>query len=146
MVDKRKFSGSFSVRIDTRRARFELSPAEIHGGPEGSFRVRIDRKWYDGPDGKPLFFDRSRLADLVVGAALEGLPEPATQPGIQRGDRVSVRFEKGGVRRVEGGFVAAAPILGHDGRWWVPVTMYGGTRYVPADDIIAKEGNRGRTK
>lgn len=145
-MDKRKFSGSFSVRIDTHRARFELSPAEIHGGPEGSFRVRIDRKWHDGPDGKPLFFDRSRLADLVVDAALDGLPATPRRPQIQRSERVSVRFEADGVRRVEGGFVAAPPILGHDGRWWVPVTMYGGTRYVPTDDIIAKENSRGRTK
>lgn len=145
-MDRRKFLGSFSVRIDTRRARFELSPAEIHGGPEGSFRVRIDRKWHDGPDGKPLFFGRSRLADLVVGAALDGMPTAPLQPRIQRGERVSVRFEADGVRRVEGGFVAAAPILGHDGRWWVPVTMYGGTRHVPTDDIIAKEDSHGRAK
>lgn len=145
-MSRRKFSGSFSVRIDTRRARFELSPAELHGGPEGAFRVRIDRKWHDGPNGKPLFFDRSGLADMVVGAALDGMPEPAPLPQIKHGDRVSVRFERDGCGRVEGGFVSAPPILGHDGRWWVPVTMYGGTRYVPTDDIIAQEGRHGRSK
>lgn len=138
-MDKRKFIASFSVRIDTRRARFELSPGPLHGGPEGSFRVRIDRRWHDGPDGGPIFLDRARLVDLVVGMALGDMPEPAQDPCIPRGTRVSVRFEKGGVNRVEGGFTVAPAVLAHDGRWVVPVTMYGGTRYIPVEDIVARE-------
>lgn len=138
-MDKRKFIASFSVRIDTRRARIEIAEGQIHGGPEGSFRVRIDRRWHDGPDGSPVFLDRARLVDLVVGLALGHMPEPAQDPCIARGARVSVRFEKGGVNRVEGGFTAAPAVLAHDGRWVVPVTMYGGTRYVPVEDIVARE-------
>lgn len=138
-MDKRKFIATFSVRIDTRRTRIEVSEGQIHGGPEGSFRVRIDRRWHDGPDGSPIFLDRGRLVDLVVGLALGNMPEPAQDPRIPRGTRVSVRFEKGGVNRVEGGFTAAPAVLAHDGRWVVPVTMYGGTRYIPVQDIVAKE-------
>jgi len=138
-MDKRKFIASFSVRIDTRRTRIEVAEGQIHGGPEGTFRVRIDRRWHDGPDGSPIFLDRSRLVDLVVGLALGDMPEPAKDPRIHRGTRVSVRFEKDGVNRVEGGFTAAPAILAHDGRWVVPVTMYGGTRYIPVEDIVARE-------
>lgn len=143
-MDKRKFIASFSVRIDTRRARFEVSPGPLHGGPEGTFRVRIDRRWHDGPDGQPLFLDRARLVDLVVGSALGDLQNPEPDPYIPRGTRVSVRFERDGVNRVEGGFTAALAILAHDGRWVVPVTMYGGTRYIPVDDIVFREDRHGR--
>ena len=143
-MDNRKFIASFGVRIDTRRARFEVSPGPLHGGPEGTFRVWIDRRWHDGPDGQPLFLDRTRLAGLVVESALGDLPDPAQDPCIPSGTRVSVRFERSGANRVEGGFTAAPAILAHDGRWVVPVVVYGGTRYIPADDIVFREDRHGR--
>lgn len=138
-MDNRIFTGGFSVRMGTKRTRFELSPAEIHGGPEGLFRVRVDRRWHDGPEGEALFLDRDGLAHLVASAALGTVGAPAQRPSLRRGARVSVRIEDEGRARVEGGFTVGPFILAHDGRWMVPVTVYGGTRYVAAEDIVAKE-------
>jgi hypothetical protein len=125
--------------MGTKRTRFELSPAEIHGGPEGLFRVRVDRRWHDGPEGEALFLDRDGLAHLVASAALGTVGSPAPRPSLRRGSRISVRIEDEGRARVEGGFTVGPFILAHDGRWMVPVTVYGGTRYVAAEDIVAKE-------
>ena len=50
--DKRKFSGSVSVRAGETRVRMELSPAPLHGGPEGCYRVRLARRWLDTDDGR----------------------------------------------------------------------------------------------
>lgn len=133
--------------MGTKRTRFELSPAEVHGGPEGLFRVRVDRRWHDGPEGEALFLDRDGLAHLVASAALGTVGAPAPRPSLRRGARVSVRIEDEGRARVEdegrarveGGFTVGPLILAHDGRWMVPVTVYGGTRYVAAEDIVAKE-------
>ncbi len=138
-MDNRIFTGGFSVRMGTKRTRFELSPAEIHGGPEGLFRVRVDRRWHDGPEGEALFLDRDGLAHLVASAALGTVGSPAPRPSLRRGSRISVRIEDEGRARVEGGFTVGPFILAHDGRWMVPVTVYGGTRYVAAEDIVAKE-------
>lgn len=138
-MDNRIFTGGFSVRMGTKRTRFELSPAEIHGGPEGLFRVRVDRRWHDGPEGEALFLDRGGLAHLVASAALGTVGAPAPRPSLRRGARISVRIEDEGRARVEGGFTVGPFILAHDGRWMVPVTVYGGTRYVAAEDIVAKE-------
>ena len=96
--DKREFCGSISVRIDTQRRKLELSPAENYGGPEDLFRVRIGRRWIDTPDGKPLFFDRVRLADLIAahvfGEQVAVMPD--TAPDIPYRSSVSVKFWKDG--------------------------------------------------
>ena len=125
--------------MGTKRTRFELSPAEIHGGPEGLFRVRVDRRWHDGPEGEVLFLDRDGLAHLVASAAPGTVGAPAPRPSLRRGSRISVRIEDEGRARVEGGFTVGPFILAHDGRWMVPVTVYGGTRDVAAEDIVARE-------
>ena len=41
--DNRKFCASISVRNGEERAKLELSPAPLHGGPEGFYRVRLAR-------------------------------------------------------------------------------------------------------
>ena len=77
MKDNRKFTGSMSVRIDTRRVKLELSPAPLHGGPEGMYRVRVDRRWLDAEDGKTRFMDRIEIANLAARIALCDLETPA---------------------------------------------------------------------
>ena len=81
-VDNRKFIGSMSVRIDTRRVKLELSPAPPHGGPEGMYRVRVDRRWLDAEDGEPRFLDREGLARLAADMALNALEAPTPAPDI----------------------------------------------------------------
>ena len=136
MADARTFSASFSVRIDTRRVRFELAEAPAHGGPEGLYRVRVDRRWLDDADGRPRFFDRAQLAALVVDSALCALAEPEPAPDLPERTRVSVRRLRDGEPYFEGGWTVAPPVRAHggpqDGAWLVPVTAYSqGVVYVP---------------
>ena len=151
MADARTFSASFSVRIDTRRVRFELAEAPDLGGPEGLYRVRVDRRWLDDADGRPRFFDRTQLAALVTDAALGDLPglrgdEPA--PDLPVRTRVSVRRWRDGEPYCEGGWTVAPPVRAHrgpqggphDGAWLVPVTAYGrGVVYVPVSDCVWRQ-------
>lgn len=130
----RTFCASFSVRIDTRRVRFELAPAPEYGGPEGTFRVRVDRRWHDSPDGEPWFFDRAQLAGLVAGATLGVLPEPAPMPEIPVRSRVTVRQVRDGEPCHEGGWTVSPPVLAASGRWVVAVNLADGTAFVPVDD------------
>jgi len=136
--DKREFCGSISVRIDTKRCKLELSPAENYGGPEGLFRVRMGRRWIETPEGAPLFFDRVRLADLLAGLAFgeqaATLPEQA--PDVPNKARVTVRYEKDGVPQCEGAWSASPPFRGFDGRFHIFVLTYGaGLIAVPTDDV-----------
>ena len=68
--DNRKFCASISVRNGERRLKLELSPASLHGGPEGFYRVRLARRWLDTEDGAPRFFDRDGIARLAAELAL----------------------------------------------------------------------------
>jgi hypothetical protein len=115
----------------------ELSPAELYGGEAGLYRVRIDRRWIDTPEGKPCFFDRARLADLIVARAFgEAAPLPAAAPNLPRNSRVTVAFEHDGTPRSEGVFTATPPWRGVDGRWYVFVmTFAAGFIAVPVDNV-----------
>lgn len=143
-ADRRKFCASFSVRIGTRRMRFELSPASLHGGPEGAYRVRVDRRWHDGPDGQPAFFFRDRLAALLADAALGELSTPPEPPALRDQMRVSVvreRRDSGEPFSLDAAWTSSPPILAHDGRWMIAVLLPDqGRTFVPCDDVIAKEG------
>jgi hypothetical protein len=136
--DKREFSGSISVRIDTMRRKFELSPAENYSGLRGLFRVRSGRRWIDTPEGKPLFFDRARLADLIAdhvfGEAVAELPDSA--PDLPRNSRVTVKFRHNGADRCEGAFTASPPWRGFDGLFYVWVmTCAAGFIAVPVENV-----------
>lgn len=156
----RHFCASFSVRIGTRRVRFELAPAPEHGGPEGFFRVRADRRWCDDAEGRPRFLERGQVAALVVDAALGVLPDPAMDPApvLPPRTRVSVNWELDGIPHSECGWTVAPPVRAAggsgpqtgpcsgwdgtqgdpaDGLWLVPVVMYGkGVVYVPVTACI----------
>lgn len=139
MPDTRKFIASFSVRIDTRRVRFELAPAPDYGGPRGFCRVRAGRCWLNGPAGESLFFDRDRLARLIADAALGTLPKPAPAPTIPPRSRVCVRLWQDDDWRQECGWTLAPAIQGVDGRWMVPVSLFDGLTYVPVNDVFLRE-------
>ena len=162
--DKREFVGSVSIRVEETRRRLELAPAETYGGPEGLFRVRMGRRWVnaDGlclsrsqgdaggkaprpkrgtPEGKPLFFDRARLADLIAahafGESVTALPESA--PDLPRNSRVTVKFQHRGLPWSEGVFTSSPPWRGFDGRYYVWVmTCAEGFIAVPTDDVIVR--------
>lgn len=143
-MDKRQFCGSFSVKVDTKRVAFELSPAALYGGPDGLFRVRVARRWVDTADGKPRFLDRAGLAALVVDAALGVLPEPAPAPDIPFPSRVSVRLWRGDVPYYQGTWTNTPPILDHAGRWVVNVSLDGQRVFVPVEDVFVSGGRHGK--
>ena len=140
-ADNRKFCGSISVRIDTRRAKLELSPAPLHGGPEGFYRVRMSRRWLDTEDGAPRFFDRDGLARLAMELAVCGLETPSPAPSIPCPSRVSVRRKDG---FYEGTWTNTEPILNYAGCWVVNVSLGGKRVFVPVEDVVVhKERRRG---
>lgn len=141
-TDNRKFRASISVRNGEERAKLELSPAPLYGGPGGFYRVRAARRWVDTADGKPRFFDRAGLAALVVDAALGVLPEPAPAPDIPCPSRVSVRFWRDDMPFYAGTWTNTPPILDHAGRWMVNVSLGGKRVFVPVEDIITHEVRR----
>lgn len=141
--DKRIFSGSVSIRMEDRRVKLELAPAELHGGGEDMFRVRMGRRWLDAPpdaNGKsrPLFFDRARLADCIAAHVFaDSVAElPAAPPDIPRNSRVSVKFWHQDRPRQEGVYTATPPFRGFDGRFYVFVMTYeAGFIAVPLEDV-----------
>lgn len=142
MADNRKFCGSISVRIGTRRVKLELSPAPLHGGPEGFYRVRQARRWVDAPDGGPRFFDADGLARFAAQTALCGLEKPAPAPEIPFPSRVSAKRPDG---FYVGTWTNTEPILDYEGRWMVNVTLDGKRAFVPVDDVIVrKERHHGK--
>lgn len=139
-MDKREFCGSFSVKIDTQRVAFELSPGTLYGGPDGFYRVRINRRWADTTDGKPRFFDRAALALLVVDAALGSLPKLNPAPDVPYPARVSVRRVRNDEMYYVGAWTTSPPILDHAGRWVVNVSIDGTREFVPVNELILHKG------
>jgi hypothetical protein len=146
-TDKREFIGSVSVRFEDTRHKLELSPAENFGGEEGLFRVRIGRRWIDTPEGKPLFFDRVRLADLIAaqlfGEYVATVADVA--PDIPRGTRVSVKFWHKGWPHQEGITTSSPPWRGFDGRFYIWCMTYeAGFIAAPVEDITVVRKPYGR--
>lgn len=139
--DNRKFCASISVRNGEERAKVELSPAPLHEGPEGFYRVRLNRRWLDTEDGASRFFDRNGIARLAAELALCGLETPSQAPSIPCNSRVSVRRADG---LYEGTWTNTEPILDYAGRWMVNVSLGSRRVFVPVEDIVVhKERHRG---
>lgn len=143
--DNRKFIGSICVRIDTTYTKIELSPAASHGGEDG-FRVRVNRRWLDAPEGGVLFVGPDRLGQLIADVALGGMPVPEPAPDLPAKTRVSIRRETDDVVWHDGAWTVSPPIRAYDGHWYVAAsTSRGGIEFVPVDSIIRREHN-GRTE
>lgn len=143
-VDKRKFQASFSVKVDTNRVRFELASAVDYGGPEGFFRIRSGRRWINGADGKPRFFDKTGLARLLADIALGDLASPSAPPEIPYPSRVSVKVWRDGMPDWFCAWTTTPPILDYSGRWVVCVSMDGTRQFVPVEDVtVHPEKRRG---
>lgn len=140
MNDKRKFVASFSVKVDTNRQRFELSPAVLHGGSEGQYRVRIDRRWYDGPASTPQFLTREQVAQLLVATALGALqPLPPSPPDYRQYTRCSVILQRNGEEYTTQCTVISAPIRAYDGKFYVFIHALGrGRFFAPVKNIIVR--------
>lgn len=136
-MDKRKFEASFSVKVDTKRVRFELSPATLHGGSAGAYRIRIDRRWYDSPEGDALFLTREHIARLLVDASLNALePLPPLPSDFRKYTRCGVTFMDKGEEVSARCIVLSPPIRGFDGQYYVFVQAAGYGRFFAATDNI----------
>ena len=141
MKDNRHFIGSICVRIGTERTKLELSPASIHGGGDG-FRVRVNRRWLNAPEGGPLFVGPDRLGQLVADVALGGMPSSEPEPDLPVKTRVSIRRETDGIVWHDGAWTVSPPIRGYDGRWYVAVTTaHNGIGFVPVSSVIRSNRN-----
>ncbi|MFI3270778.1 MAG: hypothetical protein R3Y11_01570 [Pseudomonadota bacterium] len=141
-TDKRIFCASFSVKVGTKRVRFELADAVLFGGEQGLFRVRIDRRWHDTQEGTPLFLDRIGLANLLANAALGSLSQCSPRPNMEYATRVSIPigYDEFGLIRREVTWTTSPPILASDGTWQIAVTRYGhGVVFMPCNEIIVKK-------
>ena len=119
--DKRRFTGSVSIRAGETRFKAELSPAPLYGGPEGCYRIRLARRWLDG------------IARLAAELALCGLETPPPAPDIPCNSRVSVRRADG---FYEGTWTNTEPILDYRGRWMICVSLNGQRVFVPVEDVV----------
>lgn len=82
--DKRTFFASISVKIDTKRTKLELSPAELYGGPAHHVRIRAGRCWLDG------FYTAEGIGALVARMASEAVLSQPQAPDLPYGTWVRV--------------------------------------------------------
>lgn len=135
---KRKFSAQIRVRFNTTTTRIELADATAFGGPAGTYRMRVDRRWCDASDGTPWFISRHDLGTLITALALGGVAEPSQCPELTARQRVRAfsRFAEDGTRKYELTWTLTPPILGADGRWHIAVNSYrSGPVFLSCDDI-----------
>lgn len=135
-TDNRKFTRSICVRCDTKYTRIEASPAELHGGCIGLYRLRINRRWHDHPDGGLLFFDRDGIAELAADVAFGTLPPLPEAPDLPRGSIVSVKYWHRDRCHQEQTRTNTPPVRGYDGHYYVGVVTYhAGFLFVPAAEV-----------
>ena len=148
MAEKRKADRTICVKIGAKvRFKIELFPAaqwaESAQLPGERFRLRINRRWHDEPDGGILFLDMiqvSALVGMIAGGEKLALPSP---PELPTGTRVSVPNGKvlAGQPLYEGSRTHTAPMRGHDGRFYVNVTTFTtGSIMIAVDDLIIHRG------
>ena len=135
---KRTFSARIRVRFNTTTTSIELADATAFGGPAGTYRMRVDRRWCDAADGMPWFITRHDLGTLVTALALGNFAEPAPRPELTARQRVRAfsRLAADGSRKYELTWTLTPPILGADGRWHVAVNSYrSGPVFLQCDDV-----------
>lgn len=137
--DKRKFNGTICVKVGTVRTRIECCPDSNYGGEAGLVRVRIDRKCLSA-DGKPLLFDRTRLARLIADTLTNVADDIIICPDIPKGSRISyTRWNRDGTNPVLlSGITGSEPILDYNGIWQVYIVAYGNCGFVPCSKIVIK--------
>ena len=148
MAEKRKSDRTVCVKIGAKmRFKMELFPAvqwpESAHLPGERFRVRINRRWHDGPEGEALFLDIfqiSALACVLINGTEPALPH---KPDVPKGARVSVPTGKtlAGEALYDGSRTYTEPMRGFDGRWYVNViTPSLGSVMAAVDTLKIHEG------
>lgn len=138
-TDKRKFNGTICVKVGTVRTRIECCPDTNYGGEAGIVRVRINRQVLSA-EGKPLLFDRKRLANLIANTLFDVADDILTCPNIPKGSRISYTvWNRDKTNPVLlGGVTGSEPILDYNGIWQVYVIAYDNCGFVPCHKLITK--------
>ena len=144
MADTRKKTHHILLTTDGKHTALELFDAREwpdQSSNDGEYRVRIDGKWYSAA-GKYTFLSYAAvghmIACLLSGRDLprEEMPPVALKPPqrvhVHYGDCISSLPVC-----CTGGFVAAPPYRGIDGRWYVAVSTYNGVNVYPCHDVEA---------
>lgn len=152
MAEKRKAESTLCVKIDAKTvAKIELFPAsqwqestQAGAAFAGRYRLRINRRWHDTPEGGPLYLDMHQIMALAATCAAGGaLPDLEPAPDLPRHTRVSVPNGRylAGKAQYDGTRTGTEPLRGHDGRWYVSVLLYGkGNVMVPVDTLLIHRG------
>ncbi len=135
MPDKRHFTASCLLKVDGRPVRIQCSPASLYGGPEGLWRVRVNRRWHDGKDGNPMFLDRTGLAALLADMLGTTQKKPTPRPELQADARVSVLVWQGNEPQTYQGWTYSEPIRADDGCWYVLVGADGRRFFARCEDV-----------
>lgn len=143
MAEKRNFCSVICVKTSAKSTvKIELFPSEQwEDGETGRYRLRIDRKWHDHPDGGNAYLDLVQIGTLAASLAV-GMPQAlAPEPDLPSGSSVSVpngRILCGQVQR-DVTRTTTPPILAYDGRWYAGVLMWRrGTVMKPVDELIRR--------
>ena len=141
MAEQRQKTHHILLSTEGKNITLELFDAREwpdRSSNDNEFRVRIDGKWYSAA-GKYTFLPYDAVGRLIA-SLLSGqellVEEPA--PVYGRHQRVRVHFgECVGSMPLQSqqGFVAAPPYRGVDGRWYVPVSVFGGTEVYLCHDV-----------
>lgn len=130
MSEKRKKISSFCLRSGATTIRVSLYDADQwDDGEPGCFRVNVNGRWHDAPDGSRLWLDVEDvgmlLSDLMIhGTELPPPPAVPPKPVVKRGQAVSLPCgpytTRGEALGSEMGRIASEDVLlGHDGKWYV---------------------------
>jgi hypothetical protein len=146
MSEKRRKVTTILLRNQGKKTiKLELFPASQWGGPAGAYRLRRDGRWTSERRHSTLPDYRYHTTTGLIGVLYglltgQDMPYDPPDPPYRRGDRVSVptgRTGPDGEPVYAGTFLAGAPILAIDGRWWAPV--------VGRDEPVALDTLRGRS-
>ena len=130
MSEKRKKISSFCLRNGATTIRVGLYEADQwEDGEPCCYRVNIDGRWHDAPDGSRLWLDVEEVGVLVSNLMLYGseLPPPPAlppKPVVHKGQPVSLPCgpftAKGEPLGREVGRISSEDVLlGYDGQWYV---------------------------
>ncbi|MDL2266789.1 hypothetical protein LJC46_02225 [Desulfovibrio sp. OttesenSCG-928-G15] len=128
-----------AVKIEVFSAAEWAKTAQEKAALSGLYRLRINRRWHNAPDGGRLYLALAHTSDLLL-SRLTGVEGPILpqQPDLPRGSRVSApngRTLAGQVMR-DVTWTETDPVRGFDARWYVGVRVIGkGIVMMPADDV-----------
>lgn len=139
MSETRRKSITILLRFQGKTVKLELFPAVQWGGPDCAYRLRLDGRWHAPGGDTHQYFTSAGLTGVLLRLVTNRALQDSPPPPFRRGDRVAVptgRVGLDGLPTFHVTYLAGAPILGMDGRWWAPV--------VGGDESVALDTVRGR--